>query len=113
MVDGWVGRFKLFAKGIVVHYKLTHSFHALFLCVMKKYSIMQAQHNLASVLREVEAGYEVGITRRKKLVARLLPPEQPEKVQFPDFGERARSIWGGATQGTSSDDLLNETRGDW
>ena len=26
---------------------------------------MQAQHNLASVLREVEAGYEVGITRRR------------------------------------------------
>lgn len=73
---------------------------------------MEAQHNLARVLREVEAGYEVGITRRKKLVARLLPPKPTDKVTFPDFDKRARRIWGDNTQGTSSDDLLNETRGD-
>lgn len=73
---------------------------------------MEAQHNLSRVLREVEAGYEVGITRRKKLVARLLPPEEPTKIQFPDFAKRALEIWGGKTQGTSTDDLLNETRGD-
>jgi antitoxin (DNA-binding transcriptional repressor) of toxin-antitoxin stability system len=32
---------------------------------MKLVSIMEAQHNLARVLREVEAGHVVGITRRK------------------------------------------------
>ena len=77
-----------------------------------KYSIMEAQHNLARVLREVEAGYEVGITRRKKLVARLLPPEAPDKIRFPDFGQRARDTWGGITQGTPMDVLLGETRGE-
>ena len=73
---------------------------------------METQHNLARVLREVEAGYEVGITRRNKLVARLLPPEQPSEIEWPDFVARARGVWGEDWTGTSSDDLLDESRGD-
>ncbi len=73
---------------------------------------MQSQHNLAKVLREVEAGYEVGITRRKKLVARILPPERDESVAFPDFGARAAAVWGKTWKGAKSDDLLNEARGE-
>ena len=78
----------------------------------KTYSIMASQHNLAQVVREVEAGYEVGITRRKKLVARLLPPEEDDQVEFPDFAERARKIWGDAWQGRSSQELVDESRGE-
>jgi antitoxin (DNA-binding transcriptional repressor) of toxin-antitoxin stability system len=78
----------------------------------KTYSIMESQHNLSSVLREVEAGYEVGITRRKQLVARLLPAEEDDRVDMPDFAARAARIWDGGWRGGSSDELLDETRGD-
>ena len=78
----------------------------------KIYSIMQSQHNLAQVLREVEPGYEVGITRRKKLVARLLPPEENDRVEFPDSAARARRVWGETWQGSSSDALVDEGRGE-
>lgn len=78
----------------------------------KTYSIMESQHNLAQVLREVEAGYEVGITRRKKLVARVVPPEEDDRVEFPDFAARARRVWGEAWQGRSSDELVDEGRGE-
>ena len=78
---------------------------------MKTFSIMETQHNLARVLRQVEAGHEVGITRRKKLVARILPPTNPERVEFPDFAERAKRVWGKSWKGTSSSELLNESRG--
>ena len=37
---------------------------------MKTFSVMEAQHNLAVLLREVEAGHELTITRRRKPVAR-------------------------------------------
>jgi antitoxin (DNA-binding transcriptional repressor) of toxin-antitoxin stability system len=60
---------------------------------MKTFSIMETQHNLARVLREVAAGHEVGITRHKKLVARLLPPAVPAAIELPDFVARARSVW--------------------
>lgn len=75
---------------------------------------METQHNLSKVLREVEAGHEVQITRRKKVIARLLPPVEPEAVHFPDFLARARRVWGEAWQGqgASSDELLDESRGD-
>jgi prevent-host-death family protein len=79
---------------------------------MKTFSIMETQHNLARVLREVEAGHEVGITRRNKLVARLLPPADSVEVDLPDFVERAREAWGDGWTGSSSDELLDETRGE-
>jgi len=79
---------------------------------MKQFSIMETQHNLSKVLREVEAGEEVQITRRKKVVARLLPPAVSEPVRFPDFSARARRTWGETWKGSSSDELLNQSRGD-
>ena len=78
---------------------------------MKTFSIMETQHNLARVLREVEAGREVGITRRKQLVARLLPPAEILPVEFPEFTARARGIWKRGWKGTGSAALLDETRG--
>lgn len=78
----------------------------------KTYSIMESQHNLSRVLREVSAGYEVGITRRKKLVARILPAVDDDRVEFPDFEARVRRIWGRRWKGRSSDRLLDESRGE-
>ncbi|MFN0126012.1 MAG: type II toxin-antitoxin system Phd/YefM family antitoxin [Verrucomicrobiales bacterium] len=78
---------------------------------MKTFSIMEVQHNLSRVLREVAAGHEVGITRRKKLVARLLPPAEEPAVDWPDFGSRARGVWGDGWVGATSDALVDESRG--
>jgi prevent-host-death family protein len=78
---------------------------------MKTYSIMEAQHNLSRVLREVAAGHEVGITRRKKLVARLLPPAEEPVVEWPDFVSRSRGVWEDGWKGASSDALVDESRG--
>lgn len=77
----------------------------------KTYSIMESQHNLAQVVRDVEAGYEVQITRRKVAVARMLPAEEDDRVEFPDFAARAHSIWGDSWQGSSSQELVDESRG--
>lgn len=79
---------------------------------MKTFSIMETQHNLSRVLKEVEMGNPVGITRRKKLVARILPIEKDEPIVFPDFGKRARELWFDGWTGADSDSLLDETRGE-
>jgi antitoxin (DNA-binding transcriptional repressor) of toxin-antitoxin stability system len=78
---------------------------------MKTFSIMQVQHNLAKVLETVDRGQEVGITRRKHLVARILPVRQ-EMVELPNFQERAEKIWGNAWSGASSETLLDKSRGE-
>ena len=79
---------------------------------MKKVSIMEAQHNLSKVLQQVEEGSSVYITRRKKVVARIIRAETEERVHFPDFGKRARATWGKKWTGSSSDDLLDADRGE-
>jgi len=79
---------------------------------MEKISIMEAQHNLAKWVREVESGRELEITRRKKVVARLAPPKAADTVDFPDFKKRARETWGKMWRGTGSDELLDESRGE-
>ena len=71
---------------------------------------METQHNLSQVLRVVEAGQKVGITRRKHLIAHVIPVQEP--VEFPDFVERARKVWGEDWQGVTSGALLDESRGE-
>jgi antitoxin (DNA-binding transcriptional repressor) of toxin-antitoxin stability system len=77
---------------------------------MKVASVRQIQHNLAEVLSWVQQGQEVHVFRRKKLVARLLPPD-PEPTASPDFLARARGIWGKAPRGKALSALVSEARG--
>lgn len=74
---------------------------------------MEAQHNLSKVLKQVEEGASVYITRRGKVVARLEGPPEDTPVSFPDFALRARKTWGGTKwKGSGTDELLDSTRGD-
>jgi prevent-host-death family protein len=79
---------------------------------MKTFSVMEAQHNLAVLLREVEAGRELTITRRRKPVARLSPVLVDGPVEFPDFAARARKTWRGRWRGAGAQQLVDESRGE-
>lgn len=60
---------------------------------MIKASIRQLQHHLSDVMRYVEHGEEVLITRRNRVVAKIVPAEsQVERVDWPDFVGRARAM---------------------
>lgn len=73
---------------------------------------MQAQHNLSRLLKEVELGEEILITRRKAVVAKISPPPVSGQIPFPDFSSRAKKTWGMEWNGSSSDQLLMEVRGE-
>lgn len=47
------------------------------------YTVHQAKTHLSRILREVEAGKEVIVTRGKKPVARISAIEPPEKKEVP------------------------------
>lgn len=60
---------------------------------MKKTNIRQLQHHLSDVMHHVEHGEEVLITRRNRVVAKIVPAEsQIERVDWPDFVGRAKAI---------------------
>lgn len=85
--------------------------YAFLLCIINTASIMEAQHNLVKVHREVEAGRELAITPRKKIVARLFPPQAVERIEFPDFAARSAGIWKTGWKGTGTSALVDESRG--
>jgi len=77
---------------------------------MKTASVRMVQHHLAEVLGWVEQGEEISVTRRNKVVARLVPPE-PRVVATPDFAERAKAIWGPRPAGKRLSKIVLESRG--
>lgn len=69
------------------------------------------QHHLAEVLDWVARGEEVTVTRRGKIVARIVPA-LPVSAHTPDFLARARTIWGPKPTGPMPSDLVDRDRED-
>jgi antitoxin (DNA-binding transcriptional repressor) of toxin-antitoxin stability system len=55
-------------------------------------------------------GEEIQITRRKRVVARLLPPENRPAAKRPDFLARLRKIYGNKRLAVSGSELLSAER---
>jgi prevent-host-death family protein len=69
---------------------------------MKTASVRDVQHHFSKVLAWVEMGEEVQITRRNKLIAKIVPADtQGRRVILPAFAARARQIWGETPVGKS------------
>ncbi len=59
---------------------------------MLEINIKDLRDQLAQFITQVEAGEEIAITRRGKVVARLIPPPPPAPRQFPDLTEFRASL---------------------
>jgi len=81
---------------------------------MKTATVRQVQHALASVLAEVQKGQEIAVTRRGKVVARIVPARATQgHLRWPDSEARMDRLLSGATvKGTAPSDLVRELRGE-
>jgi antitoxin (DNA-binding transcriptional repressor) of toxin-antitoxin stability system len=62
---------------------------------MARVSVRELQQNLRRILGRVERGEPVDVTRRRRLVARIVRPSlAPEPRPWPDLERRARSVFG-------------------
>ncbi|MBA4387424.1 MAG: hypothetical protein C0404_05545 [Verrucomicrobia bacterium] len=68
-------------------------------------------NNLGVVLSWVANGEEVLVSRRKKVVARILPAPGRARVAMPDFVGRLRKIYPRAVRGTAASAIIDEGRG--
>jgi prevent-host-death family protein len=73
-------------------------------------TVREAQHNLPRILRAVARGEVVEITRRNRIVARLVPATRRPKGGLPDFVARARAIWGKSPRGRATSEIVIESR---
>lgn len=77
---------------------------------MRTATIREAQHNLPKILRSVSRGEVVEITRRNRVVARLVPASPHPAAGLPDFVARARAIWGTGPAGKATSEIVIEAR---
>jgi prevent-host-death family protein len=80
---------------------------------MKTASVREVQHNLASVLEMVSRGQEIAVTKRGRVIARIVPARDHRlRVEWPDAVARMRRLGRDAAGGTPPSTIIAETRGE-
>jgi prevent-host-death family protein len=81
---------------------------------MKTATVREVQHKLSRVLARVKRGEEVTITKRGKVVARLVPPPVAQgngRAEWPDFAGRMKRLFPeGPPSGTPTSEVVMELR---
>jgi antitoxin (DNA-binding transcriptional repressor) of toxin-antitoxin stability system len=77
---------------------------------MKKASVRDLRYRFSKVEDLLREGEEIHITKRKRVVARLLPPESSAPKEFPDFLGRLKKIYGKKVLKVSGADLIARDR---
>ena len=78
---------------------------------MKKASVRDLRYEFKKIERLLHQGEEVQITKRRRVIARLVPENTGPPKDIPDFLARLRSIYGDKVLAVSGADLLSSDRG--
>jgi len=64
--------------------------------IMSTATVRNLRYDFPTILKRLEEGEEVAITRRGKLIGTLVPAESssPQVVQWPDISKRLRVVHG-------------------
>jgi antitoxin (DNA-binding transcriptional repressor) of toxin-antitoxin stability system len=77
---------------------------------MKKASVRDLRYEFRKIERMLRQGEEVQITKRRRVIARLVPEAAEGAMEMPDFLARLRSIYGDKVLAVSGADLLSADR---
>ena len=77
---------------------------------MKTASIRDLRYDFKKIERLLHQGEEVQITKRRRVIARLVPETTEAAKQPPDFLARLRSIYGDKVLAVSGAELISSDR---
>jgi antitoxin (DNA-binding transcriptional repressor) of toxin-antitoxin stability system len=77
---------------------------------MKRASIRELRYAFNKIERLLQQGQQVQITKRRRVIARLVPEVRQGSPQMPDFIGRLRSIYGRKTLRVTGAELIAEDR---
>ena len=77
---------------------------------MRKASVRDLRYGFKKIERLLHQGEEVQITKRRRVIARLVPENVRAAAPMPDFLERLRSIYGDTTLVVSGAELIAQDR---
>jgi antitoxin (DNA-binding transcriptional repressor) of toxin-antitoxin stability system len=75
---------------------------------MKKATVRDLRYDFRKIERVLRAGEEVQITKRSRVIARLVP--ERANPELPDFIARLREIYGGTQLAISGAELIGQER---
>jgi antitoxin (DNA-binding transcriptional repressor) of toxin-antitoxin stability system len=73
---------------------------------MKQASVRDLRYHFSEVERLLEQGEGIEITKRKRVIAHLLPVKRKRPVKRPDFLARLRKIYGNKVFKESNAELI-------
>jgi prevent-host-death family protein len=79
---------------------------------MKTATVRQVQHALSAVLGQVMKGQEIAVTKRGRVVAKIVPAHPPaKKLVWPDFEARLKRLFrNGRPRGRPASHLIYDMR---
>jgi antitoxin (DNA-binding transcriptional repressor) of toxin-antitoxin stability system len=77
---------------------------------MKRVSVSDLRRNFSAVERMLREGETIEITKRKRVVGKLMPVGPSAKPQLPDFMARLRRIYGNRKLKVSAAKRIAEER---
>jgi antitoxin (DNA-binding transcriptional repressor) of toxin-antitoxin stability system len=77
---------------------------------MRRASVRDLRYHFSEVERLLEEGNKIEITKRKRMIARLLPVGRVVARHRPDFMARLRAIYGPKTLSVSGAELIARER---
>jgi antitoxin (DNA-binding transcriptional repressor) of toxin-antitoxin stability system len=78
---------------------------------MTKASVRDLRYNFPQIEARLRAGEEIEITKRKRVIARLVPERTRGKRKMPDFAKMLKEIYGDKVMKTTGAELISELRG--
>ena len=77
---------------------------------MKNASVRELRYAFKKIERLLRQGEEIQITKRRRVIARLIPESEQGVKQIPDFLARLQSIYGNKSLKVSGAELVAEDR---
>ena len=77
---------------------------------MRKASVRDLRYDFKKIERLLHEGEEVEITKRRRVIARLVPERKRRAKKIPDFLGRLRSIYGDKMLAMSGAELVADDR---
>ena len=77
---------------------------------MTKASVRDLRYEFKKIERLLLQGEEIQITKRKRVIARLVPEGPESTKELPDFRARVRKIYGEKVLAVSGADLISADR---
>lgn len=77
---------------------------------MKKATVRDLRYRFREVESLLREGEEIQITKRKRVIAKLVPPKAAAPAHRPDFLARLKKIYGSKRMKVSGAELLSRER---